>query len=219
MKSNPIKSIFLILLIIGLSASIIYVLNKSYIDTAQKEIKEITSETYNEAAKAEIQFNDIVKITGTPDLLHQVSQEPTNDKDEEGKKNIYYYVGLEEYGYDFIVKVKKGKVISESQTFTGKVIGLSQSEFGTRIKNSLNKPINFDDSVNKTISKELDDESMKQIADRSTAKFTDSTFLVLDGEVVNLDGIYSNIVIYTTLLSLFLITFFRKKVFPGLNKR
>lgn len=219
MRSNPIKSIAYIILIIAVSAGVVFILNKGYIDNANREIIEVTPENYNENIKKSLNNDDIVKITGTPNLLQQVSQEPTNDKDEEARKNIYYYVGLKEYGFDFVVKIKKGKVVSQSQTFTGKITGLSQTEFGTRIKNSLNKPVNFDETVNREIAAELDEESKAQIADKSTAKFTDSTLLVLDDEVVNLNGIYTNIIIYSSILSIFLITFFRKRVFPGLSKK
>lgn len=219
MKSNPIKSIIFISLIIICSGAVIYLLNKSYIDTAQKPVVQVTPENYSESTKDSINYDDTVEITGTPNLLQQVSQEPTNDDDEEARKNIYYYVGLKEYGYDFVVKIKKGKVISEMQTFVGRATGLSNTEFGNRIKNSLNRPINFDDSVNQDISQELDEESKEKISTQSEAKFTDSTLLILDEEVIDLNGIYTNIIIYTTVLSVFLITLFRKRVFPGLNRK
>jgi len=219
MRSNPLKSIFFILLFITISVAVVGFLNKGSLDVANNPVKKITPDTYNESIKQSIKFDDIIEITGTPDLLHQVSQEPLNDKDEGAKRNVYYYVGLKEYGFDFVVRVRRGRVNSKTQTFTGRVTGLSRTEFGTRIKNSLNKPVNFEDSVNREIANELDEESKKQIEDKSSAKFTDSTFLVLDGEVISLNEVYSNIILHSTLLSLFLITIFRKTVFPGLSKR
>lgn len=217
MRENPIKSIVLIILVLIISGGVVYFLNRGFIETANKEVKSISPENYSENSKNDVQIGDIIEITGTPNLLQQVSQEPTNDNDEEARRNTFYYVGLKEYGFDFVVRVKVGKVNSEQQTFIGQVTGLSNTEFGTRIKNSLNKPINFDESINREIAGELDEESKKQIEDKSIAKFTDSTLLVLDGEVVDLNGIYANIVFHTLILSVFVITLFRKKIFPGLN--
>lgn len=218
MRANPIKSIAYITLIVAGSFLAVYLLNKGYLDTAQKEVVEINPDKFSEDSKNAIEYGDIVKITGTPNLLQQVSQEPTKTSDL-SDKTTYYYVGLKEYGFDFVVKVKKGKVVSESQTFIGKVTGLSNTEFGSRIKNSLNKPINFDDSVNQEISKELDQESKDKISTQSEAKFTDTTLLVLDEEVIDLNGIYTNIIMYSVVLSVFFITLFRKRIFPGLNRK
>jgi hypothetical protein len=218
MGTNIFKSIVWIILIGAICSGIVYFLNKDYIDIANKEVITIKPETFTESVRNSVEFDDIVEITGTPNLLQQVSQESSRNT-EDSVRNTYYYVGLKEYGYSFVVRVKKGKVVTQQQTFKGIVTGLSRTEFGTRIKNSLNKPINFDDSVNRDISRELDDEIKKKISDQSVAEFTDSTFLILDEEVVELNHIYSNILMYSAMSTIFVVTVFRKRIFPGLNNR
>lgn len=211
-RKNPVKTVFLMLICITISFGLVIILNNQYLEQAARPVKVVQPEGYLESQKAQIQLGDIVQITGTPNLLYQVSQEPT-DKSQDPNAVVYHYVGLKEYGFDFVVKIKKGKLESTKQTFIGKVNGISKTEFGSRIKNALNKPINFDEAVNEEVAKELDETSQSQIAQRSEGKFTDNSLLVLDEEVINVNEVYANIVIHSTLLSVFLVAFFRKKIF------
>ncbi|BCX13479.1 MAG: hypothetical protein KatS3mg085_011 [Candidatus Dojkabacteria bacterium] len=210
-----LRTILSIIFFSLISFGIVYGLYMDQIASVQKPVTKITPENYSPSIKQQIEYGDIVEITGTPDLLHQVSQEGEIES-EDGSKTEgiqYYYVGLKEYGYDFVVRINPGKLFSETQTFKGKVTGLTQTDFGNRIKNSLNKPINFQDSVNKEAAKELDVEFQEEIAQQSEANFTSSTLLILDNEIVNKNDIYAKVFFWGVLLDIFLIAVFRKVVF------
>jgi len=208
-----IRALPKIIIIIAVSFAAIYFLNKSTLDKSSRPIKEVESTNYTEAIKNQIEIDDTVTIQGTPNLLTQVSQESLLQGSTSERKIDYYYVGLKEYGYDFVVRIKPGKLNAEMQTFTGRVMGLAQTEFGTRIKNSLNKPINFDESVNSQAANELDPESKTQISQKSEATFTNSTFLILDEEVIEYSTVFGTVILWTAILGLFLITLFRKRIF------
>mgnify|MGYP001331291797 FL=1 len=207
-----VKALPKIIIVVILSFVIVYVLNKGTLDKASRPIKEISSENYTEAIKNQIEIDDTVSIKGTPNLLAQVSQESLVTGSTSERKIDYYYVGLKEYGFDFVVRIIPGKLTAEEQTFTGRVTGLASTEFGTRIKNSLNKPINFDESVNEQASNELDTESKEQLSQKSEANFANSTLLILDEEVVEYSTAFGTVVFWTAILSVFLITLFRKKI-------
>jgi hypothetical protein len=210
-----LRSLFIILLFSIFSFGLFYWLYLNEINIAKKPIRQVSPENYSSSIKNQIFYGDVIEITGTPDLLHQVSQEGKIINEDGTKKDgiQYYYVGLKEYGHDFVIRISPGKLFSEQQTFKGKVVGLTQTEFGNRIKNSLNKPINFNDSVNKEASKELDIESQEEIASQSKANFTSSTLLVLDNEITNINDIYAKVFFWGVLLDIFLIAVFRKIVF------
>lgn len=208
-----IKALPKIIIVVILSFAVVFFLNKDSLDKSSRPIKELTADNYTDSIKKQIEIDDTVSIKGTPNLLNQVSQESLIDGSSSDRKIDYYYVGLKEYGYDFVVRIKPGKLNAEMQTFTGKVIGLSQTEFGLRIKNSLNKPINFDESVNQQASNELDSESKDQLSLKSEANFTNNTLLILDGEVIEYSNVIGGIVFWSSILSLFLITLFRKRIF------
>lgn len=208
---NIFRSLFLSVLIILISAFLVYFFYRDDLSIANRAVKVITPENYNDSVRDSIKNDDIIEITGTPNLLFQISQETES---EDGEKQIeYYYAGLKEYGYDFVVKIVPGKLFSKTQTFKGKVTGLSQTEFGSRIKNSLNKEINFEDSVNTDAANEIDEESRDQLSLRSAANFTSATFLVLDEEVPSTNRLYFNIGVWTFVISVFFITLFRKTIF------
>lgn len=212
---NIFKAIFLIALITTISTGIVYIFYQDDLDAASRPTKVVTSENYTSNIKDEIEYGDTVEITGTPDLLRQVSQEGEleleNGEVVDGIQ--YYYVGLQEYGFDFVVRIAPGKLFAEEQTFTGEVTGLTQTDFGNRIRNSLNLPINFEDSVNEEVSRELDTESQEQLAGESEANFTSSTLLILDNETTNSDEVYTTMAFWVAVLSIFLITLLRKPIF------
>ena len=210
-----IKAILKIVMIIIFAFGAIYLLNKGTLDKAARPIKEVTGTNYTEAIKNQIQIDDTVQITGTPDLLNQVSQESLTPGSSTERRIEYYYVSLKEYGFDFVVRISPGKLIAKEQVFTGKAIGLAQSDFGTRIKNSLNKPLNFDESVNALASAELDDISKEQLSKKSEANFTNSTLLIMDEEVTEFSSIFGSIIFWTGVLTLFLIALLKKQVFSN----
>ncbi len=218
MRGNPFKTIFYILLFTVISAGIVYLLNKSTLDAANRPLDTITPENYNDTVKNNIQIGDTVQITGTPNLLYQIEQinnAISTGTNQSGDDKIpqYYYVGLKEYNFDFVVRILPGKLFAKPQTFTGKAVGLAQTEFSTRIKNSLNKPISFEESINKDASAELDDEAKSQISEKSKATFSNATLLVMDGDIIDTNQTHLNIIFWTIVLSIFLITLFRKRVF------
>ena len=178
---------------------------------AQKEARSVTSENYNDELKNSLQFGSIVTITGTPNLLKQVSQESKEVTDESAIQ--YYYVALKEFNEDFIVRIKPGKLNAESQSFTGKLIRLSDTEFGTRIKNSLNNSIDLSEEENVDASNQLDVDSKNLIAENSKGNFSNETLLILDEDIINERQVMLGIALWTTVLSLFLITLFRRIVF------
>lgn len=209
------KPVFLILLIIIISFGGVYFLYKDDLSLANKAVKVVKPENYTDKLLQEISYDDVVEITGTPDLLKQVSQEGAklNDEGQSEKSVDYYYVGLKEYGYDFVIRIKPGKLFAKQETFRGRVTGLTKTEFDNRIKNSLNKEINFQDSVNEEAAKEIDAETQGQLSERSKANFTSSTLLILDNETINEKEVYIKVIFWGILASVFLITLFRKTVF------
>jgi len=206
-----IKTLAYIFVFSAISFTIVYLLNKNSLDVAQNEEKEITPDNYNSDIKSSLAAGSMIKITGTPDLLRQISQEKKDTTDTNGIQ--YYYVALKEYGSDFVIKIKPGKLNDQKQTFEGKLVHISDTSFGSQIKNALNNPINFDDKVNQDAAAELDSDAKNLISESSKGDFSDSTFVVLDGEVLNSRQIILGIILWTTVLSLFLITLFRRIVF------
>jgi len=206
-----IKTLAYIFVFSAISFTIVYLLNKNSLDVAQNEEKEITPDNYNSDIKSSFAAGSMIKITGTPDLLKQISQEKKDTTDTNGIQ--YYYVALKEYGSDFVIKIKPGKLNDQKQTFEGKLVHISDTSFGSQIKNALNNPINFDDKVNQDAAAELDSDAKNLISESSKGDFSDSTFVVLDGEVLNSRQIILGIILWTTVLSLFLITLFRRIVF------
>jgi hypothetical protein len=215
MRKNILLSLLYIVIIGVLTTGIVYLFNKDALESANKPKKSLTSESYTEEARDSVQVGDVVEITGTPNLLQQVSQESldSSTSDPNDRKIDFYYTGLKEYGSDFIVRISPGKLKAESQQFSGKVIGITHTEFDNRIKNSLNKAIDFKESINSESAAELDEASQKQIAEQSTSSFTNSTLLILDGEVTDPSQIQLNILFWSAIFTLFLTTLFRKKVF------
>ena len=210
-----IKRAFIFIFIVVISFGVVYFIFQDELDIATRPVKVITADNYTSNVKSQIEYGDTVQITGTPNLLNQVSQE--GDillEDGDTTQGIqYHYAGLKEYGFDFVVRITPGKLFAEEQTFTGRVDGLTKTEFGNRIKNSLNKPLSFEDGVNEEASRELDEESQQQIADQSEANFTSSTLLILDNDIPDENEVYLTMLFWGALMSTFFITLFRKSIF------
>lgn len=206
-----IKTLAYIFVFSAISFTIVYLLNKSTLDMAQKEARSITPEQYNEEVKNSLQYGSILTITGTPNLLKQVSQESKEIIDESAIQ--YYYVALKEYDEDFVIRMKPGKLTGGMQSFTGRLISLDDTEFGTRIKNSLNNSIDLSEEENQAAGSQLDPDSKNIIAESSKGTFTNETFLILDENVISERQVVLGIALWTSVLSLFLITLFRKKIF------
>lgn len=210
-----IRRIFLLVLIVVLSFGTVYVFFRDELDVATRPTKVVTAENYTSNIKSQLEYGDTVQITGTPNLLQQVSQEGDIllENGDTTRGIQYYYVGLQEYGFDFVVRIAPGKLFAQEQTFTGEVTGLTRTDFGNRVKNSLNKPIDFEDSVNEEAGKEIDEESQDQIASQSEANYTSSSLLIYDNEIPNEEEVYLSILFWASLLSVFLATLFRKAIF------
>ncbi len=198
-----------IIFIFFISAIISYIASSAALDLINREIKSITPENALEI-KDTLRNNDIVKITGTVNFLYLVKDEETTN---------FYFAGLKEYKEDFIIKIRADKLILDKQEFIGKVVQLSNDSFSQRLINAINEPLDFSDEQNKQLKDQLNDAARKKITESSRGDFTDLSILILDGEVVNKDQIYTNIVIIFIITSIFLLTFFRKKIFRINKKR
>ncbi|RMD77311.1 hypothetical protein D6810_01325 [Candidatus Dojkabacteria bacterium] len=209
-KPSLLRSIFFVFALVGISAGIVSFSYSEQLRLLSKPILEINPETYSPQVKSSIEKGTIVRISGTPNLLIQVSQEPSKDV-----KNpiIYHYAALKEYGFDFVVRIKRSKLNSKFNTFQGKVLGINDTEFGNRIKNGLNKEINFADQVNKELSSEIDDAVKKLIAVNSAGQFSNDALLVLDEEVLDYYQLYQSLITNTVLLSIFFIAVFKRSIF------
>jgi hypothetical protein len=212
MKKNDsfLGKILLTILIIVFSIVVVYASFYSSLQTALKPPVEITLENYGPEIKSKINSNDIISIKGTPDLLVQVSQEPLESSTDQ---IIYHYAGLKEYGFDFVVRIKRSKLESVSQTFTGRVVGINETDFKNRIRASLNKELSFNEQANRGFGLDLDENTKKQIIANSAGQFSNSALLILDGEVVSIDKVYNQIISNTIALSAILIAIFNKKIF------
>ncbi len=205
-----IKTLAYIFVFTTISFTVVYLLNKSSLDLAQSEVKVVTADNYA-SVKDSIAENSVIQITGTPDLLKQVSEEAKDSISTEGIQ--FYYTALKEYGDNIVVKVKPGKLNPLSQTFTGQAVNLSRYTQGEKIISGLNAQINLDSSLNADAAKEIQDASKSIVEEDSKGNFGDSTLLILDEDVPNLRQVTLGIALWTSVLSLFLITLFRKKVF------
>lgn len=197
-----------IVFVFFISAIISYIASSAALDLINRGIKTITPENVAEI-KDTLRNNDIVKISGTVNFLYLV-------KDEDSPN--FYFAGLKEFGEEFIIKIRADKLILNKQEFTGKVVQLSNDSFSERLVNAINAPLDFSDEQNKQLKDQLNEAARKKITESSRGDFTDLSILILDGEVVNKDQIYTNIIIVFGITSIFLLTLFRKKIFK-LNKK
>lgn len=209
-KSTLVSRMFYLLLFLGISLVISYFVNFTQIQILSKPILEITPENYGPEIKKKISINDIVSIVGTPDLMMQVSQEPLKKN---SQSTIYFYTGLKEYGFDFVVRMKKSKLISSQQNFKGRVININDTDFKNRIKNSLNKEINLNEQSNRSFAENLDEKTKNQIVANSSGQFTNSTLLVLDEEYMTLQDLYVQVFLSVLGWASILIAIFNKKIF------
>ena len=79
-----IKTLAYIFVFSAISFTIVYLLNKNSLDVAQNEEKEITPDNYNSDIKSSLAAGSMIKITGTPDLLRQISQKKKDTTDTNG---------------------------------------------------------------------------------------------------------------------------------------
>ena len=209
-KSNFISRLFYLLLICSVSIGIGYLVYAPQLNKLSKPLLEITPENYGPEIKKNIEINDIISILGTPDLMMQVSQEPLKKNSE---SISYFYAGLKEYGFDFVVRLKKSKLTSIQQTFKGRVININDTNFKNRIKTSLNKEINFNEQSNKIFAESLDEKTKKQIIANSAGQFSNTTLLILDEEYITLNDVYVQMLMSIIGLAVVLISIFYKKIF------
>ncbi len=209
-KTTLVSRMFYLLLFFGVSLGISYFVNYTQIQILSKPLIEITPENYGPEIKKKISMNDIVSIVGTPDFMMQVSQEPL-------KKNsqsiTYFYTGLKEYGFDFVVRIKKYKLVSSQQNFKGRVLNINDTDFKTRIKNSLNKEINLNEQANRSFAENLDEKTKNQIIANSSGQFTNSTLLILDEEYMTLQDLYVQMFLGVFGWTAILVAIFNKKIF------
>jgi hypothetical protein len=203
--SNLVRTV-LVFAAFGLaSAVIVTAINWGEISRVTGPVKQVTPENFT--GIKDITTGQIIQITGTPDVLNAVSMEGRNDN-----LAVYYYVPLKEYGTNFIIRVKKTKLNSSPQSFTGQVIGLTQTEYDARIRTALNKPVTLTD----TERAELDTQTINDLTEQTTNNFSGATLLVLEGEIPDPGVTVSNVIFWSFVLFIVLTTTFRKFVFTHL---
>lgn len=196
------KSIIWSAAVLGIAAVGVFILNSDELELASRQVKNITPDTF--AGTKDINYGDIVQLTGTPDLLNAVGLEDRTTG------NIYeYYVPLQEYDSNFIIQIKKSKLRTELQTFTGVVTGLTREEYSTRIRNVLNKPVELTDDDRA----ELDSDTIQILSEQTTRDFTSKTLMVIDDQIPDVNSVYANIVFWSLLLGVAGVTFFRHQIF------
>lgn len=203
--SNLIRTAFVFGAFALASAVVVTAVNWGEISRVTGPVRQITPENFT--GVKDITPGQIVQVTGTPDVLNAVSMEGRNDN-----LAVYYFAPLKEYGTNFIVRVKKTKLNSNSQTFTGQIIGLTQTEYDARIRTALNKPVTLTD----TERAELDTQTINDLTEQTTNNFTGATLLILEGEIPDPGVTVSNVIFWTFVLFIVLVTTFRKYVFQHL---
>lgn len=197
-----IRAILLIVILVAASGGIVYIFNSDEISTANRENLVITPDTF--AGTSEIELGRVVEITGTPDLLNAATLFERNSD-----KVIAYYVPLKEYGTNFVVEIDRSRLSSEQQTFIGEVDGINKTEYEKRIKTVLNKPVELTDDDRA----ELDPETIETLLEETTQDFPNKALLVFDGQVPQESQVLSNVVFWSVILSVLLITLFRRVIF------
>ncbi|MCA9379080.1 hypothetical protein KC640_01505 [Candidatus Dojkabacteria bacterium] len=201
MRITP-RAIILLLLFAALAGGVVFLLNKGQLDQASSARIVVSPE--DTTAVETINFGDVVEVTGTPDLLNAVSLEDRN-----GGEIYEYFVPLKEYGTTFVVQIKKSKLRTEQQTFTGITTGLASTEHDTRIKNRLNKPVELDDQDRA----DLDADTIEILTEQTTNEFTSKTILIFDGEVPEPANVYTSIFFWSVLLFMAAVTALRHYIF------
>lgn len=197
-----IRSIVLLVMLFGISLTVSYILNKEQIDLATSEIKVITSDTF--AGVESISKGDVIKLIGTPDRLNAISLEDRNSG-----AAFKYYVPLKEYGINFVVETSKIKLKNEEQSFIGVITGINDTEFESRIRNALNKPVELTDEDRL----ELDADTIAMLTEETTNQFTSKTLLLIDDELPNINNVYTYVVFWAAIIWAAAANMFRKSIF------
>lgn len=196
------RSLILLIIFLALSIGMVAFFNRDSIVKANSSHYKITPDTFGGVDA--VPTGEIVEVTGTPDLLNAVSLE----KKENGEA-VYYYVPLKEYGTSIVVRIKKAKLKSESQTFIGTVTGLTKTEYDTRIRNVLNKPVELTDNDRG----DLDADTITLLTDQTTKDFNSKSLLLIDGETIDTGSLYAYITFWTVILFAGGVTMFRHYIF------
>lgn len=201
LKVNTKSIIYLVILAVVIYGAV-FVLNKGNLDKVSAQRITITPE--NVVATKDINFGDVVEITGTPDLLNAVSME---DKDD--AEIFTYYVPFKEYGTNYVVQMRKTKLRSEQQTFAGIATGLVSTAHENRIRNRLNRPVELTDQDRV----DLDPDTIEILTNQTTNEFTSKTILIQDEKLPSADQVYASIAFWGTLAFLGVATVFRRTIF------
>lgn len=196
------RSIILLVVLLAISLGVVVFFNRDSLVKANTAHKQITPDTFS--GTKDINLGEILEVKGTPDLLNAVSME----KKENGEA-VWYYAPLKEYGNNVVVQIKKAKLKSEQQTFVGTAISLTKTEYDTRIRNVLNKPVELNDNDRG----DLDADTIQLLTDQTTKDFNSKTILVQDGETVDVNSLYGYIAFWTALLFIGLTTLGRRYIF------
>ncbi len=199
------RAFFSMLILVGIAGVISYVFHSGEVARLQQQNLIITPDTFS--GTGEIELGRIVEITGTPDLLNAVSLEERNSE-----KALSYYVPLKEYGTNFVVQMKRERLTSDQQVFIGEVNGINKTEFEKRIKTVLNKPVELSDDDRA----ELDPETIELLVNETTKDFPNKALIVVDGQIPENAQIVSGVVFWATIISIALITLFRRRVFKDI---
>ncbi len=196
------RSIILLIIILAISIGVVVFLNREALAKATAIRRQITPDNFS--GTKDINLGEIVEIKGTPDLLNAVSLE----KKDSGEA-VWYYAPLKEYANNFVVQIKKSKLKSEQQTFVGTVISLTKTDYDTRIRNVLNKPVELNDNDRG----DLDADTIQLLTDQTTKDFNSKTLLVQDGETIDMNSLYGYIAFWSALLFIGFTTFARRYIF------
>lgn len=195
-------------MIVAVSTGIVVAVNSRELARVTAQVKLITKDNFQ--GPKDITIGSVISIQGTPDVINAVSMELRNDD-----TAIAYFAPLQEYGKNFVVRIKRSQLQSRMQTFTGEVVGLTQTEYQNRIRTELNKPVRLTDQDRA----DLDAQTIQELQDKTTNDFSSATLLIQDGQVPSASVTYSNIAFWSVILSIVFITIFRKKIFPHLYNR
>lgn len=204
-----LKGLIICLVFIVICTGVVAFLNKDGIDALVRKEKVITPETY-ESVKSDLKVGDPVRITGTPNFLHQVEQVP-NTKG--SSLNKYYFVALNEYNFDFIVRIKPEQFINQKQEFSGILKRSGDSIFGNKLVAELNRPLDFNQKQNEQYKQYLNSILQQKLSEETKSDFNEKTMLIQDGDKQESNEVIANIIFWSFLSSTFLIVFYRKRVF------
>lgn len=201
LKVSP-KSIIYLLILAAVIYGAVFILNKGNLDKVSAPRTTISPDKLVDTK--DINFGDVIEITGTPDLLNSVSME-----DKDSSEVLTYYVPFKEYGTNYVVQIKKTKLRSEPQTFTGIATGLTTTEHENRIRNRLNRPVELSDQDRV----DLDPDTIEILTNQTTNEFTSKTILIQDEKLPDANQVYASIAFWGSLAFLGVATIFRRTIF------